>query len=53
MVFGFTNFKVERNGACKGCALDKHAKIVFPTSEHRSRGILDLIHSDAINFIDR
>ena len=46
MVFGFPNFKVERNGVCKGCAIDKHVKIVFPTSEHRSIGILDLIHSN-------
>jgi hypothetical protein len=29
---------------CKGCALNKHAKTAFPSSEHRSRGILDLIH---------
>jgi transposase InsO family protein len=32
------------------CARDvhssKHAKVAFPSSEHRSRGILDLIHSD-------
>jgi hypothetical protein len=42
----FLDFKVERRGVCKGCALDKHAKVAFPSSEHRSRRILDLIHSD-------
>jgi hypothetical protein len=46
MVVGFPNFKVEKRGVCKGCALDKHAKVAFPSSEHKSRGILDLIHLD-------
>jgi hypothetical protein len=46
MVVGFPNFKVEKRGVCKGCALNKHAKATFPSNEHRSRGILDLIHSD-------
>jgi len=27
---------------CKGFVLDKHAKTAFPSSEHRSREILDL-----------
>jgi len=45
MVVGFLEFNVERRGVCKVCALGKHAKDAFPTSEHRSRGILDLIHS--------
>jgi hypothetical protein len=31
---------------CKGYALDKHAKSSFPSSEHRLREILDLIHLD-------
>jgi hypothetical protein len=46
MVQGLPDFKIEKTGVCKGCALDKHAKIAFPSSEHRSREILDLIHSD-------
>jgi hypothetical protein len=40
------DFKVEKKGVCKGCALDKHVKVAFPSNEHRSREILDLIHSD-------
>jgi hypothetical protein len=47
MVVGFLDFKVEKRGVCKGCALGKHAKVAFPSNEHRSRGILDLVHSDA------
>jgi hypothetical protein len=31
---------------CRGCALGKNAKAAFPSSESRSKGILDLIHSD-------
>jgi hypothetical protein len=29
----------------KGCALGKNSKDAFPSSESRSKGILDLIHS--------
>lgn len=31
---------------CKGCALGKYAKAVFSSSDSRSKGILDLIHSN-------
>jgi len=31
----------------KGCELSKHAKTAFPSSEHKSRGIVDPIHSNA------
>jgi hypothetical protein len=30
---------------CKGCALGKNAKTIFPSSESRSKGILVLINS--------
>jgi hypothetical protein len=30
---------------CRGCALGKNAKDDFPSSESRSKGILDIIHS--------
>jgi hypothetical protein len=46
MVQGLPDFKVEKKGVCKGCALNKHVKVAFPSNEHRSREILDLIHSD-------
>ena len=31
---------------CKGCALGKYAKAAFSSSDSKSKGILDLIHSD-------
>jgi hypothetical protein len=31
---------------CRGCALGKNVKATFPSNESRSKGILDLIHSD-------
>jgi hypothetical protein len=31
---------------CKGCALGKYAKKTFPSSDSRSKGILDLVHFD-------
>jgi hypothetical protein len=38
-------FSVEQQGACKGYAPGKNVKVAFPSSESRSKGILDLIHS--------
>jgi hypothetical protein len=31
---------------CKGCALGKFTKVVFPSSDTRSAGILDLVHTN-------
>jgi transposase InsO family protein len=31
---------------CRDCALGKNTKVVFPSSDSRSKGILDLVHSD-------
>ena len=31
---------------CKGCALGKYAKTAFPASDSRSKGVVDLVHSD-------
>jgi hypothetical protein len=46
MVQGLTNFMIEKIEVCKGYALNKNAKIVFPSNEHRSTKILDLICLD-------
>jgi hypothetical protein len=46
IVTGLPNFNIEHQGVCKGCTLGKHAKVTFPRSEHKSKGILDLVHSD-------
>jgi hypothetical protein len=46
MIKGMPVFHFEHNGICRGCALGKNAKKTFPSSDKRSMGILDLIHSD-------
>jgi transposase InsO family protein len=48
MVTCFLGFIVEQDGVCKGCALSKQAKATFPNSETRSKGALDLVHSDIV-----
>jgi hypothetical protein len=39
-------FSTKHQELCKGCALGKYTKTVFPSSDSRVAGILDLIHSD-------
>jgi hypothetical protein len=46
IVTGLPKFNIEQHGVCIGCMLDKHAKVGFPSNEHRSKEILDLVHSD-------
>ena len=46
IVTGLPVFHVDDDGVCRRCALDKNTKGSFPKSEIRSKGILDLIHSD-------
>jgi hypothetical protein len=38
-------FSIEHQELCKGCALGKYTKIVFPSSDNKEAGILDLLHS--------
>jgi hypothetical protein len=46
MVTGPPNMQVEHDGVCKGCALGKNAKGKFSSNENRSKGILDIKHSN-------
>jgi hypothetical protein len=46
MVTRLPNFSLDHQGVCRGYALGKNVKASFPTSETRSKGILDLIYSD-------
>jgi hypothetical protein len=46
VVAGLPDIQVERDGVCKGCALGKNTKGSFISSDSRSKGILDIIHSD-------
>jgi hypothetical protein len=46
IVTSLPDFNIEEQGVCKGCTLGKHAKVAFSSSKHRSKGVLDLVHSD-------
>jgi hypothetical protein len=46
MVMGVPDFSSEHHELCKGCILGKYTKTVFPSSDSRAAGILDLIHLD-------
>jgi len=46
MVRGMFSLHFEHDGICRGCVLGKNIKKSFPNSNTRSKGILDLIHSN-------
>jgi len=46
IVISVPKLRVEHDGICKGCALGKNAKRSFLGNDNRSKGILDLVHSD-------
>jgi hypothetical protein len=46
VVNGLPKFTAERHDPSKGCAMGEYARRPFPPSEHKSKGVLDLIHSD-------
>jgi hypothetical protein len=43
---GVPQISIEHQDVCRGCALGKFAKASFPSSDNRSAGILDLVHTD-------
>ena len=43
--------KIDHEGICKGCAKGKNIKNPFPKSETKTKGTLDLIHSDVCGSI--
>ena len=46
MVTSMPKVSPKHEGICKGCALGKNTKKSLPRSKSRSKGILDLIHSN-------
>ena len=46
MATNILDLQVEHEGVCKGCTLGKNTKGPYPSSDSRSEGILDLVHSD-------
>jgi hypothetical protein len=49
IVTGLPKFSFEPYGVCKGCVIGKHAKVLFLSSKHRSKEILDLVYSMSVN----
>lgn len=45
-VTGMPDILNDHDGVCRGCVLGKNVKSFFPSSSRRSKGILDLVHSD-------
>ena len=45
-VAGLPDFLNDHDGVCRGCVLSKNVKGSFPSNSRRSKGILDLVHSD-------
>jgi hypothetical protein len=43
-VTGFPQFGIEHQEVCRGCTPRKYTKIIFPSSDSLSAGVLDLIH---------
>jgi hypothetical protein len=46
IVIGLSWFNIEQHGVCRGCMLGKHANVAFPSSEHRSKEILEIVYLD-------
>ena len=46
VVTGLPDLKIDVEGTCKGCAKGKNIKNPFLKSETKSKGMLELIHSD-------
>ena len=46
MVTGMPSLSLVHDSMCKGCALGKNVKKPYSSSSRRSKGILDLIHSN-------
>jgi hypothetical protein len=45
-VIGLPEIQVEHEDICKGCAQGKNVKKPFPSSDRKSKGVLDIIHLD-------
>ena len=46
VVLGPREIEKKHEGICKGCAQGKNAKKTFPNSESKTKGILEIVHSD-------
>jgi hypothetical protein len=46
IVTDLLQFDIEHQEVCRRCTLGKYTKTVFPSSDNRLAGVLDLIHID-------
>ena len=46
IVTSMPDFLNDHDGVCRGCVIGKNVKSSFPSSNRRSKGILDLLHLD-------
>ena len=46
MTIGMPEFSTEPSGVCRGCDLGKYTMATFSSSDSRSKGVLQLRHSD-------
>ena len=46
VVEGLPEIKAKHDGVCKGCEKGKNTKNTFPSSESKTKGIFEIIHSD-------
>ena len=46
VVTGLPYLNIDHEGTCKGCARGKNNKNPFPKSETKTKGTLELIHSN-------
>jgi hypothetical protein len=53
IVTGVPQISIEHQDVCRGCVLGKFAKASFPSSDSRSAGILDLVHTDVCGPMSR
>jgi hypothetical protein len=53
VVTGVPQISIEHQDVCRGCALGKFAKALFPSNDSRSAGILDLVHTDVCGPMSR
>ena len=45
-VEGLSEIQAKHEGVCKGCGNGKNKNKIFPRSESKEKGILEIIHSD-------
>jgi hypothetical protein len=53
VVTGVPQFSSEYHDVCRGCALGKFTKASFPSSDNKSTGVLDLVHTDVCGPMSR